>query len=139
MQNDLLPQRPFTIPSAHRSFPRNADLAARAPVDHRLSAIQQKNAHMSAQLSRRIATTLSMIGRLATAAALRFWKAYIRAMHESRRREAAMLVALHCPDVDPAEFMRGEYGVGAPERRRRDGPLSDAEIAFLKSHSKASD
>ena len=118
MQNDLLPQRPFTIPSAHRSFPRNADLAARAPVGHRLSAIQQKNAHMSAQLSRRIATTLSMIGRLATAAALRFWKAYIRAMHESRRREAAMLVALHCPDVDPAEFMRGE------SRRRAGAPAS---------------
>src|SRR6185437_7659416 len=58
---------------------------------------------------------------------------------QSRRREAAMLVALHCPDVDPAEFMRDEYGVGAPERRRRDGPLSEAEIAFLKSHSKASD
>jgi hypothetical protein len=100
-------------------------------------AMRKIPVNMSAHISRRIATTLSIAARVASAGALRFWKAYIRAMHESRRREAAMFVALRCPDLDPADFMYAEYGIGAPERGRRDGPLSDAEIAFLDRHSKA--
>jgi hypothetical protein len=94
---------------------------------------------MSAQISRRIATTLARMGRLATTAALRFWGAYFRAMHESRTREAALLLAQYSPDFDPTGFMRDEYGVGEPERRRRDGPLSEGEIGLLKDHPKRND
>ena len=78
-----------------------------------------------------------MTARLATAGALRFWRRYMKALHEARRREAALLLVQLWPDFDPVEFMRSAYGIEPNQRPRRDGPLTDAEIALLKEQSKA--
>jgi hypothetical protein len=139
MQNDLLPRRPFMNVSGLTSTPLRADHASRSAVARLTSAIRKTPVSVSAQVSRRIATTLARTARAATAGALKFWRAYIRAMHESRRREAAMFVALRCPDLDPADFMYREYGIETKRDRRRHGPLSDEEIAFLKTHAKTDD
>ena len=139
MQNELLPQKSFTSVSRLTLASPDNGRAARATIAQFPSVLRRMPFTIRARTSLRAAAALSMTARLATAGALRFWRAYMKALHEARRREAALLLVQYCPDFDPAEFMRREYGIEPRQRRRGHGPLTDEEIAFLKRESKADD
>jgi hypothetical protein len=81
-----------------------------------------------------------MAAHFATASAIKCWRAYLRAAHETREREAARLIARYRAIDELCQVEPDENGTFERAYTRRPlGPLSESEIAFLKCNSKAAE
>lgn len=94
---------------------------------------------MSAHISLRIATALATAARFATTAALKWWTIYLRALRETREREAARLIARYRPADNVCRFECAEMETSRQPRTSRLGPLSVSEIMMFKSNSKTAE